>query len=102
MNNWSSRLNKAIETADYIEKGITEQTPVETAKHRTAESVKHYTVYGITGDKETPIAWRLYAADVSYVIAAARRKLLLASESIVEGDPLYVSTNFEAREEIWE
>ncbi len=102
MTGLAERLNKAIRAADNIERGEQPKSPVDVEQARVAHSIKHYTVYSITGTKETPIAWRLYAPDVSYVIAAARRKMLRASESIVEGDPLYVSTNFEAREEIWE
>lgn len=100
MNNWQNRFNKAVRAAKYIEKGIKEPSEVEAENKRTAELVKHYTVYSIVGAKEKPIAWRLYAADVPNVVAAARRRMIRLHENIVEGDPLYVTTEFEAREEI--
>ncbi len=95
----ANRLNKAIKVAACIDRGVSEPTPVEAEAKRMVDSVKHYAVYAITGDKETPIAWRLYAPDVPRIIAAAQRRMLRAYESIVEGDPLYVCTRFEAREE---
>ncbi len=97
----ATKLSRAIKAAEAIERGTREPTLIETGRDRSAELVKHYTVYSIVGDEERPIAWRLYSGDVPYIIAAAQRRMLRAYESIVIGDPLYVSTRFEAKEETW-
>ncbi len=94
--NWANKFEKARKAAEAIEKGVKTEVKV---RENIPVLVKHYTVYSIQGLKEKPIAWRLYAADVEGIIAAAQRRLLRESEAVVESNSLLTAIRFEAREE---
>lgn len=61
--------------------------------------IKHYTIYAKLAGKEKPIAWRVLASDVDRITGSHRRKIMRFAEQIVEGDPLFEVTEYEAREE---
>lgn len=94
--NATEKWAKSLAKARAIDKG---EVKPKVPEPRHDVVIKHYTIYAKLAGKEKPIAWRTLASDFDRITQTHRRKIMRFAETIVEGDPLFEVTEYEAREE---